>query len=937
MKSIENSFWYRYAYGMKKYVLLILFFLSLFLSLPVTVYAAPSVSGVTDNRSSYSGSQVPKYEKFEITFQVSTTSQNPYVPYDNAPPPGVTPALGVTVNGLFLPQGQTDWTKAYVQPAFYYQDFDYQQISGKDYFYPKNDFSWRVRFAPTQTGTWNYKLKMQDSAGTYETPTATSFIVSENTDSVHSTRKGFIRVSQTDPRYFEYEDGTFFPATGTNMTWKMIDWDSPVKNNSGTMSSLGSNGMQFIRFWLSDWGIWGPRQGLWSGMFWQNLDFNADELGVWPTDTRPGSDVAFHLVGHWQPCIVLGLGGSYKEAPAVKKNTTYKVLVRYRIPQALPQPNGAFTVKMSPSWIGPPDCASSTVAHPAIISATETGSTTGQWKVASGTFTTDSTGAAYKPMDRLYLTLENVNDSGSYAANIDRIEVREVLPGQTCDKAVGEGNLMDISNGNCGVNIISSSWAALHQTVDQKYAISFDKVLDLAKQNNVYLRPVILDKNTSIFNFMNPNGTMMNNDNFPGNDHFYGDYRTMTKVRWHHQTWWRYLQARWGYSTNIHSWELLNEGADGDSRHWTQADEFAKYMHQFTPNHHMANTSTDKNFPGFEFWANPNYPNIDFADVHAYISTGFLGSKSIHESDAAAFHIDYATEVRSTLNAAARDNNVPNKPVVRGETGIDTASQQAEQSGISSDTRGVWLHTLLWSGLNNYPMMEQYWWQENTFSKPGPDGQTGLFEVYKYYYDFLKNIPLSNGKYGDAGATSNNNTNLRVIGQKDITNGRAHLWVQNKNFTWKNVVNGTNNYNGISGTVTIPGFVNHKGTSLPVEWTTFTAQGLPTITTSSVSVGNDTNGTITLSLPVGSTVTDAGIKIGDYSTVLPPTATPGSSSPTPTPILGDINHDSKVNTTDLLLVLTKYALSGVSGGEDINQDGKVNMLDAGIVIKNWTL
>jgi len=41
---------------------------------------------------------------------------------------------------------------------------------------------------------------------------------------------------------------------------------------------------------------------------------------------------------------------------------------------------------------------------------------------------------------------------------------------------------------------------------------------------------------------------------------FYGLGRSQNKVRWIQQTWWRYLQARWGYSPNIHSWELTNEG-----------------------------------------------------------------------------------------------------------------------------------------------------------------------------------------------------------------------------------------------------------------------------------------------------------------------------------------------------------------------------------------
>ena len=72
------------------------------------------------------------------------------------------------------------------------------------------------------------------------------------------------------------------------------------------------------------------------------------------------------------------------------------------------------------------------------------------------------------------------------------------------------------------------------------------------------------------------------------NENFYGDYRNNhTKTRWLQRAWWRYLQARWGYSPNIHSWELLNEG-DPDvyslglskvGRHQMLADELGKFMH----------------------------------------------------------------------------------------------------------------------------------------------------------------------------------------------------------------------------------------------------------------------------------------------------------------------------------------------------------------------
>src|SRR5205807_442665 len=95
-----------------------------------------------------------------------------------------------------------------------------------------------------------------------------------------------------------------------------------------------------------------------------------------------------------------------------------------------------------------------------------------------------------------------------------------------------------------------------------------------------------------------------------------------TKVRSLQQYYWRYLAARWGYSTAVHSWELLNEGDPYNGNHYGLADAFAAYMHQTEPSRHMVTTSMWASFPVDSFWGNAKYPNIDYADVHAYVSTG---------------------------------------------------------------------------------------------------------------------------------------------------------------------------------------------------------------------------------------------------------------------------------------------------------------------------
>jgi hypothetical protein len=153
-------------------------------------------------------------------------------------------------------------------------------------------------------------------------------------------------------------------------------------------------------------------------------------------------------------------------------------------------------------------------------------------------------------------------------------------------------------------------------------------------------------------------------------------------------------------------------------------------------------------------------------------------------------------------------------------------------------------------------LYELYWWGGNISKQPGPDGKPGLYEIYRYYNDFIQDIPLNNGQYQSIQA-SVSNPNLRLTGQIDLENQRAHMWVQNKAHTWRNVVDGTANIAGIKGEIKFSGF--QPNATLKVEWHAFTTQGTPSIRTSTVKA--DGSGTVTLTLPDNPQLTDVGIKL----------------------------------------------------------------------------
>ena len=808
-----------------------------------------SITSITDNRADFPTNQAQKFEKFEITFRIENSlAQNPQFPYDPLPPPGIDLSYpsyqGITVNAVFTPD---NWLTTYVQPAFYYQEFLDEIRDGNEWYYPTGNYSWKVRFSPDRTGTWQYKLTAQDASGFAES-------ASISFDVIDSSNPGFVQVSSTDPRYFEFENGKYFTGLGYNLNYNQVDWINPTLNNQENFQIMSENEIQLVRIWLSQWGIFTSAWNPWNspdpsihGSYIPGTGLSVDET-YYPNELS--------MVLRWEtqwfsPCMFIG---SWKARPAIKPYSDYRVRVRYKAkglagPRQPNQPFG-FAVKTG-NWLwGSNYCYDPGVGD--ILAATYSGQnwqvytdpSDPSWNILESTYNSGSRNF----LPNFYLALENVTSGEVY---VDSVYIEEILGG-----------------GVFGPNIVSKSRMDHHLYFEQRNSYAFDKLLDLADQYDIYLRPVILEKNEWIFNRIQPDGSI--DDSKPSNNNFYGEWRDVSKSRWLMQAWWRYLQARWGYSTNIHSWELINEGDPANTRNYALTDEFGKYMHCRVfdisvdreaaqncvfdhPNAHLVSTSFWHSFPTWNFWGSSDYPNIDYADVHAYVSTGWLNDP-IHESDSAAYHLDYGKDVREKMDAVPGEQS--GKPIIRGEAGIDFIDQQIEQPGLQLDNSGVWLHNYIWASLDSNALLEEYWWNTNLKNKPGPDGNPGLYEIFRYYHDFVEDIPLNNGHYMNANASASD-SKMRVVGQKDTSNGRAHLWVSNKSHTWKNVVNNTSNISGLTGIIMLDGFT--PNTTYSVEWHIFTTHGVPSIEHSTIAANS--SGVIELSLPSDSQITDVGIKI----------------------------------------------------------------------------
>ena len=833
-----------------------------------------SITNIKDNIASYRGNSIPKYEKIEITFEINgTTAENYYLPYDdNNSPPRVQSGIGITVNALFSPD---NWKTVYTQPAFYYQHFDGQVKAGNEWFYPTGFFSWKARFSPHKTGTWQYQLTAQDSSGTFTSPPVSFNVVS-------SSHRGFVQVSSEDPRYFEFEDGTYFPALGFNLNHKELDWVNPVLSNEPKFQIMQQNGLQFFRTWLTQWSIYGSAWAVW---YSPNPAHRSQEpiMGLahegdarfanYPKITPPlppqGSEFYMWL-NHDE---TIGKGGRQYDLtpcrqigwihPAVplKQNTNYRVRVRYNAqglvgPRVAGKPYG-FVIKEA-AWLWNNTDETKRCYYPGtgtVLAATYRLSDNDPWKdnpdshnpgwrILEGTF---NSGAKDFIDKYLFLAIENAKasnpDDSAGHVFIDQIWLEE-----------------DFGNGRLGPNIIYKPWMSHHLYINQRNAYAFDKVISLAEKYDIYLKPVLLEKNDAILRSFGFDGSKLPTRD---NDVFYGNGREAngaTKVRWLQKAWWRYAQARWGYSPHIHSWELLNEGPPTDNPpHFTLADEFGKYMHCGVfgidpgsdctydhPNDHMISTSFySQNFP-YRFWKNTsgNYPDVDFADQHLYI----------REDDPASFFDEAIAQQSLSGQRGAKQSGGAAKPIVRGEvawqfTKNDLDSQNDLFTQNAAD--GLWLHNYIWAGIHPGGAIDQYWVAGKYARHIYQTGSHDHRPKFGNFYRFIKDIPLNNGNYVDVQAQVSND-NLRAWGQKDLANSRAHLWIQNKKHTWKNVADGVN-IPPISATVLITG-LKPESKYIVDWWDTYSG-----VSKSRQTIPSDSSGNLTLK--VTNLTADVAVKI----------------------------------------------------------------------------
>lgn len=190
----------------------------------VAAVASPAFAAPTIGEIKLSAPAVACRERIEISLPLAGDFANPFDPRQ------------IEVDGHFTSPGG----KPIVMPGFLYQDCRRRLApDGKEVIEKIGQPCWKVRFSPTEPGTWQVAIKARDRSGS-----AASKVL--RFEATASTSHGYIRLVPGSD-YFSYDDGTPFFIIGENIAWS---------NKRGTYSfddwipAAGRAGMNLARIWL---------------------------------------------------------------------------------------------------------------------------------------------------------------------------------------------------------------------------------------------------------------------------------------------------------------------------------------------------------------------------------------------------------------------------------------------------------------------------------------------------------------------------------------------------------------------------------------------------------------------------------------------------------------------------------------------------------------
>ncbi|MBM4093391.1 MAG: hypothetical protein FJ276_28865 [Planctomycetes bacterium] len=139
-------------------------------------------------------------------------------------------------------------------PAFFCQEYERKERRGdrdrRVWLYPVGTGVWKARFTPTEVGTHTIIARSVSPHGVMVSSQVT-------VRCVPSQQKGFVRVSKSDRRYFEFTNGQPFFPIGQNLAFIGASQHVRFDNVEDFFEKLASNGANYLRIWTCchDWAL----------------------------------------------------------------------------------------------------------------------------------------------------------------------------------------------------------------------------------------------------------------------------------------------------------------------------------------------------------------------------------------------------------------------------------------------------------------------------------------------------------------------------------------------------------------------------------------------------------------------------------------------------------------------------------------------------------
>lgn len=221
-----------------------------------------------------SAEELAKYDTLELTLDLDATFDNPFDPED------------ISVLAFFTsPGGKITRVR-----GFYYQDYERVVKDGREILRRKGEPVWKVRFTPSEVGTYRYYVRIKDRNGETRSKEYTLKVRDSKSD-------GFIRRSKESPFYLCFDSGKSYFPIGENMCWASLsDYERYLKR-------LSASGGNYIRVWMVRWNL---------GLEWSADDPNVNGtyygLGRYSLDNAWRLDQLLKLARENRIYIMLCLG-----------------------------------------------------------------------------------------------------------------------------------------------------------------------------------------------------------------------------------------------------------------------------------------------------------------------------------------------------------------------------------------------------------------------------------------------------------------------------------------------------------------------------------------------------------------------------------------------------------------------------------------------------